>query len=100
MQTANNQKGFFTIKFNLHPQNTQKWKLKQCIQILVHTTDGLQQNGQQQERLRIAVDNVHVFTFSPVIAKGALNHCSKVLQDLKIVGSKKFNSAHSSGRRF
>lgn len=47
MQPANNQKGFFTIKFNLHPQKTQRWKLKQCIQILVHTTDGLHQNGQQ-----------------------------------------------------
>ena len=42
MQTANNQKGFFTIKFNLHPQNTQKWKLKQCIQIHVNTYDGFQ----------------------------------------------------------
>ena len=39
-------------------------------------------------------------TFSPVIAKGALNHCSKVLQDLKIVGRRKFNKAHNSGKRF
>jgi len=39
-------------------------------------------------------------TFSPVIAKGALNHCSKLLQHLKIDGSKKFSNAHSSGSLF
>ena len=39
-------------------------------------------------------------TFSPVMAKGVLNHCSKVLQDLKMVGSRKFMSAQSSGRLF
>ena len=39
-------------------------------------------------------------TFSPVMAKGALNHCSKVLQDLKMEGSRKFMSAHNSGKLF
>jgi len=39
-------------------------------------------------------------TFSPVIANGVLNHCSKVLQDLKMSGSKKFMRAQSSGRLF
>jgi hypothetical protein len=53
-------------------------------------------------------------TFSPVVANGALNleikihklfdktahHCSKVPQELKIEGSKKFNSAQSSGSLF
>ena len=43
---------------------------------------------------------VHSHTFSPVMAKGVLNHCSKVLQDLKMVGSRKFMSAQSSGRLF
>lgn len=38
--------------------------------------------------------------FSPVVAKGALNHCSKVLTDLKIDGSRKFRSAQSSGSLF
>ena len=39
-------------------------------------------------------------TFSPVVAKGALNHCSKVVQDLKMEGSRKFSKAHSSGSLF
>ena len=39
-------------------------------------------------------------TFSPVIANGALNHCSNVEQDLKMLGSKKFNKAHNSGSLF
>jgi len=39
-------------------------------------------------------------TFSPVIANGALNHCSKLAHDLKILGNKKFSSAHSSGNLF
>lgn len=39
-------------------------------------------------------------TFSPVMAKGALNHCSKVLQLLKMVGSRKLRSAQSSGSLF
>ena len=39
-------------------------------------------------------------TFSPVMAKGALNHCSKVLQLLKIVGRRKLSSAQSSGSLF
>ena len=39
-------------------------------------------------------------TFSPVMANGALNHCSKVLQDLNMDGNRKFKSAHNSGRLF
>ena len=39
-------------------------------------------------------------TFSPVMAKGALNHCSKVLQLLKMVGRRKLSSAQSSGSLF
>lgn len=39
-------------------------------------------------------------TLSPVMANGALNHCSKVLQLLKIVGSRKLRRAHSSGNLF
>jgi len=39
-------------------------------------------------------------TFSPVMANGALNHCSKELQDLKILGRRKFNKAHNSGNLF
>ncbi|KAF3852224.1 hypothetical protein F7725_005579 [Dissostichus mawsoni] len=39
-------------------------------------------------------------TFSPVIAKGALNHCSKVMQLLNMVGSRKLSSAQSSGSLF
>ncbi len=34
------------------------------------------------------------------MANGALNHCSKVLQLLKMVGSRKLSSAHSSGSLF
>lgn len=34
------------------------------------------------------------------MANGALNHCSNVEQDLKILGSKKFNRAHNSGNLF
>ena len=49
--------------------------------------------------------HVHVcqyvcLTFSPVMAKGVLNHCSKVLTDLKMVGRRKFKRAHSSGKLF
>lgn len=44
--------------------------------------------------------NHHLFTFSPVVANGALNHCSNVLQDLNIEGNKKFNKAHNSGNLF
>ena len=40
------------------------------------------------------------FTFSPVTANGALNHCSKVLQALKMEGSKKLRRAHNSGNLF
>lgn len=39
-------------------------------------------------------------TFSPVMANGALNHCSKVLQLLKIVGKRKLSRAQSSGSLF
>jgi len=39
-------------------------------------------------------------TFSPVIANGALNHCSKLAHDLKILGNKKFSNAHNSGNLF
>lgn len=39
-------------------------------------------------------------TFSPVVAKGALNHCSKVEHDLKMEGSRKLRSAHNSGSLF
>ena len=39
-------------------------------------------------------------TFSPVIAKGVLNHCSNVVHDWKMEGSIKFIRAHSSGRLF
>jgi hypothetical protein len=39
-------------------------------------------------------------TFSPVIANGALNHCSKVLQLLKMVGRRKLSRAQSSGSLF
>ena len=39
-------------------------------------------------------------TFSPVMANGALNHCSKVAQDLKIAGKRKFKRAHNSGSLF
>ena len=39
-------------------------------------------------------------TFSMVIAKGALNHCSNVAQDLNIDGNKKFIRAQSSGSLF
>lgn len=41
-----------------------------------------------------------LLTFSPVVANGALNHCSNVLQDLNIEGNKKFKRAHSSGSLF
>ena len=41
-----------------------------------------------------------ILTFSPVMAKGTLNHCSKVLHDLKIVGSRKLSRAHISSRLF
>ena len=34
------------------------------------------------------------------MANGALNHCSKVLTDAKMLGSKKFSNAHSSGNLF
>lgn len=34
------------------------------------------------------------------MAKGALNHCSKVVQDLKMVGSRKLSRAQSSWRLF
>lgn len=37
---------------------------------------------------------------SPVLAKGLLNHSSKVCDDLKMSGSKKFIRPHSSGRLF
>jgi hypothetical protein len=39
-------------------------------------------------------------TFSPVVAKGALNHCSNVEDDLKMDGRRKFSKAHSSGSLF
>lgn len=39
-------------------------------------------------------------TLSPVMANGALNHCSKVLQLLKIVGRRKLSRAQSSGSLF
>ena len=39
-------------------------------------------------------------TFSHVVANGALNHCSNVVQDLKIDGKRKFNRAHNSGNLF
>ena len=39
-------------------------------------------------------------TFSPVMAKGVLNHCSNVATDLKMVGRRKLSRAHSSGRLF
>ncbi len=42
----------------------------------------------------------NVLTFSPVRANGALNHCSNVLHDLKMLGSKKFINAHNSGNLF
>ena len=47
-----------------------------------------------------AYDFLHKCTFSPVIANGALNHCSKLAHDLKMLGSKKFSSAHNSGNLF
>ena len=34
------------------------------------------------------------------MANGALNHCSKVAQDLKIAGKRKFKRAHNSGSLF
>lgn len=39
-------------------------------------------------------------TFSPVVANGALNHCSNVVTDLKILGNRKFSNAHNSGNLF
>ena len=39
-------------------------------------------------------------TFSPVMAKGVLNHCSKLLHDWKIDGRRKFSNAHNSGGLF
>ena len=39
-------------------------------------------------------------TFSPVMANGALNHCSNVEHDLKMVGRRKLSRAHSSGSLF
>ena len=42
----------------------------------------------------------YCLTFSPVMAKGALNHCSKELHDLKMLGSRKFSRAHNSGSLF
>jgi len=56
-------------------------------------------NTNTQTNVLSTHENMHN-TFSPVIAKGALNHCSKVLQDLNIDGSKKFSKAHNSGRLF
>ena len=37
---------------------------------------------------------------SPVFANGVLNHCSKLAQEWKMLGSRKFNSAHNSGSLF
>jgi len=50
--------------------------------------------------MRISHYICEILAFSPVVAKGALNHCSNVLQDLKIDGNKKFKSAHNSGNLF
>uniref|UniRef100_A0A915IT37 Uncharacterized protein n=1 Tax=Romanomermis culicivorax TaxID=13658 RepID=A0A915IT37_ROMCU len=47
--------------------------------------------------LRKCTKILKLLTFSPVVAKGALNHCSKLLQHLKIDGNRKLSSAHSSG---
>jgi hypothetical protein len=41
-----------------------------------------------------------ISTFSPAAANGALNHCSKFAQELKMLGNKKFNNDHNSGRLF
>jgi hypothetical protein len=37
---------------------------------------------------------------SPAEANGALNHCSKLSTELKMLGNKKFNKDHSSGKEF
>lgn len=78
-------------------------------QVWLITHIGVQERTNKQKKIKIIhsinghnhVSDVHYnITFSPVMANGALNHCSKVLQLLKIVGSRKFSRAQSSGSLF
>ena len=50
--------------------------------------------------LKVDSNEANFPTFSPVLAKGALNHCSKVWTLLKMWGSRKFRRDHSSGSLF
>jgi hypothetical protein len=73
MQATNDQNGFFLVQFHLQ----QLFLVTNFQQIILLTP-----------------------TFSPVVANGALNHCSNVEQDLKMEGNKKFSKAQSSGNLF
>lgn len=55
-------------------------------------------NGQYSTHHKILQHKM--LTLSPVMAKGALNHCSNVLQLLKMVGRRKLSRAQSSGSLF
>ena len=41
-----------------------------------------------------------ILSWPPVFANGVLNHSSKEVTDLKMVGRTKLSSAHSSGKLF
>lgn len=72
------------------------------IQVHLKTEEKLWQRDRSQPALADwrSSDGRVPHTFSPVMAKGALNHCSKVLQLLKMVGRRKLSSAQSSGSLF
>lgn len=54
----------------------------------------------QENESIFASESFNDQTFSPVVAKGALNHCSNVEQDLKMEGRRKLRRAQSSGSLF
>lgn len=68
---------------------------KLCLAFHVHPQDKATEG-----KSRISGHTEGELTLSPVMANGALNHCSKVLQLLKIVGRRKLSRAQSSGSLF
>lgn len=91
MEATDNQDGLLFIKVHLKSKNQERFGIKDTVPpaSLTHSS----------EKKHMAW-RVPLSTFSPVMAKGALNHCSNVLQLLKMVGRRKFSNAQSSGSLF
>lgn len=60
----------------------------------------VKKDQQQSVRKNQLPGYVCVFTFSPVLAKGALNHCSNVWTLLNMWGRRKLRRDQSSGSLF